>query len=96
MSQTTPALPSPPGWQRALGLLGLAAHLVVGYFYLVAGLVTPAPWLIGFFLLWVVLLIVGISLMRQHPLRVLFVPVVALGLLVGGVSLGGALLGWTA
>ncbi|MBB1515728.1 hypothetical protein H5398_07045 [Tessaracoccus sp. MC1679] len=96
MSQASPALPAQPVWKRALGILGLALHVVVGYLYLTAGLVTPAPWLVGFLLLWVVLLVVGIYLFRRHPLWVLLVPVLALGLLIGGVSLGGALLGWTA
>ena len=96
MSQASPAMPAQPVWMRALGILGIVLHVVVGYFYLAAGLVTPAPWLVGFLLIWVVLLAVGISLLRQHPLWVLLVPVLARGLLVGGVSLGGALLGWTA
>lgn len=96
MSQSSPALPARSGWKRALGILGIVLHVVVGYFYVAAGLVTPAPWLVGFLILWVVLLVVAISLFRRHPLWVLVVPVLALGLLVGGVSLGEALLGWTA
>ncbi len=96
MIQASNAVPPPPRWHRALGFLGITAHFGVGYFYLVAGLVTPAPWHVVFLLVWVVLLIVGVWLMRRHPLRVLLVPVLALGLLVGGVSLGGSLLGWTA
>ncbi|MHA6523272.1 hypothetical protein [Tessaracoccus sp. G1721] len=85
-----------PVWKRTLGVVGLVAHVAVGYLYLAAGLVTPAPWLVGFLLLWVVLLGVAIALMRRRPLWVLLVPVVALGLLLGGVTLGEALLGWTA
>lgn len=85
-----------PGWQRALGLAGIALHLVVGYFYATAGLVVPGPWLVVLLLVWVALLVAGLLLWRRHPLWVLLVPVVALALLVGGVSLGGALLGWTA
>lgn len=96
MSQAPPAQPASPRWHRVLGYLGIAAHVVVGYLYLVAGLVTPAPWLVGFLLAWVALLGVAIWLHRRHPLWVLAVPGVALILLVGGVSLGGALLGWTA
>lgn len=89
-------LPNQPVWKRAFGLLGIVAHLVVGYFYLTAGLVTPVSWLVGFLLVWVVLLVVGVLLLRRHPLWVLMVPALALVLLVGGVSLGGALLGWNA
>lgn len=96
MNQASGVPPVRPGWTRALGLVGIAAHLVVGYIYLTAGLVTPAPWLVGFLLVWLVLLILALRLWRRHPLWVLLVPVLALGFLVGGLSLGGALLGWSA
>lgn len=88
--------PARPVWERIFGFIGIAAHLVVGFFYLTAGLVTPAPWLVGLILVWVALLVVAILLLRRRPLLVLVVPVVALGLLIGGISLGKALLGWTA
>ena len=88
--------PGRPVWERIFGFIGIAAHLVVGFFYLTAWLVTPAPWLVGLILVWVALLVVAILLLRRRPLLVLVVPVVALGLLIGGISLGEALLGWTA
>lgn len=88
--------PPRPGWARALGIVGLVAHVVVGYFYLTAGLVLPGAWLVVFLLVWAALLVVAIRLLRRRPLLVLLIPVLALGLLIGGVSLGGALLGWTA
>ncbi|TRY20228.1 hypothetical protein FOJ82_05035 [Tessaracoccus rhinocerotis] len=96
MDQAPDASPAPPGWKRALGIVGLVAHLVVGYIYLTVGLVTPMPWYALFLLVWAALLVLGIVLLRRHPLWVLLVPVLAFGLLVGGVSLGGAFLGWTA
>lgn len=91
-----PDVSSKPVWQRALGILGIVLHLGVGYFYLTAGLVTPWSWLVGFLVVWVVLLVVGIVQLRERPLWVLLIPVAALCILIGGVSLGGALLGWTA
>lgn len=96
MTQEPDASPAQPGWKRALGIVGILLHLVVGYFYLTAGLVVPGGWLVVFLLVWVALLVVAIRLFRRRPLLVLLVPVVALALLVGGVSVGGALLDWTA
>lgn len=85
-----------PGWARALGVVGLVAHVVVGYFYLTAGLVVPGAWLVVFLIVWAALLVVAIRLLGRRPLMVLLVPVGALALLIGGVSLGEAVLGWTA
>lgn len=96
MNPASEARPPPAGWQRALGLVGLVAHLVVGYLYLAAGLVVPVPWLVVFLIAWVALLVAAIYLLGRHPLWVLAVPVLALGILIGGVSLGGVLLGWSA
>ncbi len=88
--------PSHPLWTRVLGIAGIVVHLGVGYFYLAAGLVVPGPWLVVFLLVWVALLVLGIHLVRRAPLWAMLVPVVGLGFLIGGVSLGGALLGWSA
>ncbi|MBB1484307.1 hypothetical protein H5392_10605 [Tessaracoccus sp. MC1865] len=96
MTQASDVSPTPPGWKRAFGILGILAHLVVGYIYLTVGLVTPMPWLLGFWVIWVVLLLVCLRLLRDRPLLVLLVPVLALGILIGGLSLGEALLGWSA
>ena len=96
VNDAPPPRPAQPRWRFALGVLGLAAHVVVGYLYLTAGLVTPLPWLVAFLIAWLVLLVAALVLLRRHPLWVLLVPVLALGLLVGGLSLGGALLGWRA
>jgi hypothetical protein len=91
-----PAPTARPGWKRAFGFVGIAAHLVVGYFYLVAGLVTPFYGLIVLWVIWVALLVLAIWMLRRHPLRALAVPLVALGILVGVTALGGAFLGWSA
>jgi hypothetical protein len=85
-----------PTWMLVAGFIGIAAHLVVGYFYLVAGLVTPVYGLVVLWIVWLALLALAIRMLRRHPLWVLAVPLAALGILVGLVSLGGALLGWSA
>ena len=74
----------------------IAAHIVVGYFYLVAGLVTPFYGLIVLWVVWVALLVLAIWMLRRRPLLALAVPLVALGILVGVTALGGAFLGWSA
>jgi hypothetical protein len=85
-----------PTWKLVLGVIGIAAHLVVGYFYLVAGLVTPLYGLIILWILWLALLAVAIWMLRRHPLWVLEVPLFAVAILVGVTAFGGAFLGWTA
>jgi hypothetical protein len=85
-----------PVWTLVLGFIGIAAHLVVGYLYLAAGLVTPLYGLIALWVVWAALLAVAIWMLRRHPLWILAVPLVALGILVGVTALGGALLGWSA
>jgi hypothetical protein len=85
-----------PVWQLVLGFVGIAAHLVVGFFYLTAGLVTPLYGLIVLWIVWLALLALAIWMLRRRPVLALLVPVVALGILVGVVTLGEALLGWTA
>jgi hypothetical protein len=79
-----------------LGVLGLLLHLVVGYFYLVAGLAVPLGGVIVLWLIWVALMVVGVWLLVTRPLLTLLVPVVALALYFAAIMLGGALFGWTA
>jgi hypothetical protein len=80
----------------SLGVLGLLLHLVVGYFYLVAGLAVPLGGVIVLWLIWVALLVAGIWLLVTRPLFALLVPAVALVLYFAAIMLGGALFGWTA
>ena len=84
---------------QALGtvamVLGLAAHLVVGFFYLAAGLVVPGPWLFVLWAVWLLLLVLAIR-RRQRPPWVLAIPVAAVVLLLVAVSLGERWLGWQA
>ena len=96
MTEVTQPRPSQPVWALVLGFVGIAAHLVVGYFYLAAGLVAPLYGIIVFWVLWAALLGLAIWLLRRHPLWILAISIVAVGILSGGIALGGALLGWSA
>lgn len=81
---------------RALAtVLGFALHLVVGFFYISAGLVVPGPWLFALWALWAVMAAVAVA-RRRRPLFVLATPFVAVALLLVAVSLGGRFLGWQA
>ena len=76
--------------------LAMAAMAVIGVFYVSAGLVAPLWAVIGLVIIWVVLVVVGILWFRRHPLRVLVLPVVAVVVWFGVITLGERLLGWTA
>ena len=96
MTEPTHPRTGQPLWALILGFVGIAAHLVVGYFYLAAGLVAPLYGIVIFWILWAALLGLAIWLVRRHPLWILAIPIVAVGVLFGGIALGGALLGWSA
>ena len=76
-------------------VLGFVLLVPVGLLYLASGLVVPQPWLTA---LWAV----GAGVVayavrnRRRPGLVLAAPVVAVLVWVGAVSLGEALLDWTA
>ena len=96
MTEATQSRTGQPVWALLLGFLGIAGHVFVGYFYLAAGLVTPLYGLIIFWILWAALLGLAIWMLRRHPVWILAIPIVAAGILFGGMALGGALLGWSA
>ncbi len=77
------------------GLAGLA-HLVVGYFYLVGGLVIPGYVLFPLWLLWLVLATLLIRLALQRSWWTPAIPVGAAAFLVAVVAFGGQVLGWQA
>ena len=79
-----------------LAVLAALAHLVVGYFYLVGGLVIPGYVLLPLWLLWLVLatLLVRWALMRSWWTPA--IPVAAAAVLALTLVVGGNVLGWQA
>jgi len=75
------------------GLAGLV-HLVVGYFYLVGGLVIPGPVLIPLWILWLALAAWLLRLALRRSWWTPAVPVAAAAVLVIVVVLGDQVLGW--
>lgn len=76
--------------------VGLALHLVAGFFYLAAGLLAPPYAVAGLLAVWVVLLVLAIWQWRRRPWWVLATPFVAAAIWFGVLSLGDIFLGWTA
>jgi hypothetical protein len=77
------------------GLAGIA-HLVVGYFYLVGGLVIPGPVLIVLWLVWLVMATLLIRWALRRSWWTPAVPVAAWALLVLVLVVGDRVLGWQA
>jgi hypothetical protein len=69
-------------------------HLVVGYFYVVSGLVVPGYALLPLWFWWIVLALVLVRLALRRSWWTAAVPVVAAATWVLVVLGGGALLGW--
>jgi hypothetical protein len=82
--------------RQVAGWVGLVGLLPLLYLYAVSGLVAPMWAVGGLVLLWVVFLVVALHQRRSRPLLVLLLPAVGLAAWFGVVSLGEALLGWTA
>ncbi|MGN9778003.1 hypothetical protein ACTMS0_19905 [Micromonospora sp. H33] len=81
---------------RVVGWLGLAAHLVLAFFYAASGLVVPAWALAVLLVIWLVLLAVAIRLLRERPAFVPLVPLAAVLIWLAVVWAGDVWLGWTA
>lgn len=100
---TTPTSDRQPGRARVrrhgpvlAAVSALAAMVPVGFFYAASGLVVPGPYLYLFWLIYVALLGAALWLSVRRSYLVLSVPVVAAVTWVSAVSLGEAVLGWTA
>ena len=76
--------------------LAMVAMAVIGVFYVSAGLVAPLWAVIGLVTIWVVLVVVGVLWFRRRPFLVLLLPVIAVLVWFGALTLGERLLGWTA
>ena len=78
-----------------LGILALVAMLVLAPFFLASGLMAPGWAVVVFSVIWVALFVVGCVWIRRRPLWVIPLPFVAAAIWLGGMSAGGAWLGWT-
>jgi len=76
--------------------LAMAALAVIGVFYVSAGLVAPLWAVILLMMFWVALVVVGVLWFRRRPFLVLILPVLAVLVWFGALTLGERLLGWTA
>lgn len=83
------------GVRAVAQVVGVAAHLAVGVFYLAVGLVVPGPVIPFFWAFWIFLAVL-LARHRDDPRWVLAVPAVAAAVLFAGVALGEAVFGWTA
>lgn len=82
-------------WPTVAKVLGFVLLLGTGFFYLVSGLVVPAPYLFFMWALWLALM--GIAIATRHDWRiVLTLPFVSIALWFGILYAGGEFLGWTA
>ena len=78
-----------------LGVLALVAMLVLAPFFLASGLMAPGWAVVVFSVIWVALFVLGCLWIRRRPLWVIPLPFVAAAIWLGGMSAGGAWLGWT-
>jgi len=81
---------------KILGVIGIVLYGVVGYVYLVSGLVVPGVWLIILWLVWVAGIYVLVRVFRNARPWTPLVAVGAMAVWAIYVSLGGFLLDWTA
>ena len=81
--------------RTALGLVGIILQLLVGFPYLVSGLIVPGPYLFGLWLLWFAFMGVAVWLLRHRPPLVPLVAVAALATWFGLLALGTRFLHWT-
>ncbi len=92
------AVPDPQPGSRiglVLGWLGLALQLLVGFPYLVSGLIVPVPYLSGIWLVWVMFALFALWLFRRRPKFVPLMPLTALAAWYGLLGLGSHFLRWT-
>lgn len=78
-----------------LAALALAAMLVLAPFFVASGLMAPG-WAVALFIgIWLALFALGCVWIKRSPMRVIPLPFVAAAVWFGGMSAGGAWLGWT-
>jgi hypothetical protein len=78
-----------------LGALALVAMLVLAPFFVSSGLMAPGWAVVVLVVIWLALFVLGCLWIRRKPLWVVPLPFVAAAIWLGGMSAGGAWLGWT-
>jgi hypothetical protein len=81
--------------QYVLGALALVAMLVLAPFFVSSGLMAPGWAVVVLVVIWLALFVLGCLWIRRKPLWVVPLPFVAAAIWLGGMSAGGAWLGWT-
>lgn len=83
-------------WATVIGVLGIVLYLAVGFVYLVSGLVVPPPWLVVLWLIW----LAGVyPLVLVFQRRRAWTPLLAVAAAVVWflyLTIGEAMLDWTA
>ena len=82
--------------RRSGSFIGMAGMASVGFLYFASGLVAPAWAVVVLCLFWLALLILGMRWFMTRPLRVFALPFIAVVVWFAAITLGAALLGWTA
>ena len=91
MPQDTPAVV-----RYVLAGLALVAMLSLAPFIFASGLMAPGWAVAVFIVMWLALSVVGCLWIRRKPLWVIPLPFVGAAVWFGGMSAGGAWLGWIA
>jgi hypothetical protein len=76
-------------------VVALLAHLAIGVPLLAAGLVAPLYAIVLFWIFWGVMLLLLLRLRTRRPLLTPLIPVATAAGLIGALSFGGEVLGWT-
>ena len=80
---------------RIVATIGVIGSIALAYVYVLIPMLTvPSPFVYGFVVAWVVLVVASLAWWRRHPWRAFFVPLVGLVLGFGAIQLGTSLLGW--
>ena len=82
--------------QRVGRALGLLLMVVVGWFYIVSGLVAPLWAVIGLLIVWAVVLVLGLSQWNSRPLWILAAPFALMVFWAVVIWAGGRFLNWSA
>jgi hypothetical protein len=94
---TGPAGQGPTGgWRSAVGWAGIALQVLVGFLYLMSGLMVPAPWVAVLWLLWAALFAVAVRVRGRRPVWTPLVALLSVVLWWAAISAGEMVLGWTA